>query len=180
MYYFGKLYSIKGSEIKKRTQELLKKVQLYEARKTIADKLSTGMKRRLEIACALINKPKVLILDEPTEDLDPILRREIVAIIRKINSEETTVLLTSHLLNEIEGLCDNIAILHNGKIDVMDTPNNLKRKFNKSSLDDVFVAVLKSNSRSDIQQNTKSDSSSPQNEDKSKALMLVKNAKKTI
>ncbi|MDD5254326.1 MAG: ABC transporter ATP-binding protein [Candidatus Nanoarchaeia archaeon] len=133
LHYFGKLYNMNRAETIKRIDELLPLVELESSKKVLAKNLSTGMSRRLDIACAMIHHPKVLILDEPTEDLDPVLRREILKLIRKINTEEgTTIIITSHLLNEIEAICTKIAILHKGKIIRSGTPNELKDMYTKN------------------------------------------------
>lgn len=143
LMYFGKLYGLKTKDLKKRIDYLLKTLDLEQARKILAKSLSTGMARRLDIACALIHSPKVLILDEPTEDLDPLLRKELIKTLKKIRDDGTTIILTSHLLTELESLCDKIAILKNGKIVKMDTPSNLKKEYKTDSLDDVFEIVIK-------------------------------------
>ncbi len=143
LYYFGNLYGLNSKELKVKTNELVSFVELEDAIETLGSRLSMGMKRRLDIACSLINKPKVLILDEPTQDLDPILRREIITLIRRLNKEEnTTVIITSHLLGEIEELCDEIGILQEGKIVEIGSPSFLKKKYSKRNLDDVFEAVV--------------------------------------
>ena len=148
LFYFGTLYKLKKEEIKARTDELLKLLDIDYARKTLARLLSAGMGRRLDIACALIHNPKVLILDEPTQDLDPILRRELVASVRRINKEkETTIVITSHLLGEIDDLCDTIAILYKGKIVKMGTPTQLKQFYGKKSIDDVFTFIVQKSER---------------------------------
>ena len=81
--YFARLYSMKEDSIKKRAKALLDLMDLTDAGNLLAKELSTGMLRRLDIACSLIHNPKVLILDEPTEDLDPVLRKEMLALIKK-------------------------------------------------------------------------------------------------
>ncbi len=130
LFYFGKMYSIKKHEILQKTKELLELVELSDASNVIANQLSIGMRRRLDIACALLNDPEVLVLDEPTEDLDPTLRKEILALIKRINIEKsTTIIVTSHLLNEMETICNKIAILHHGKIMEIGTPDNLKERY---------------------------------------------------
>ncbi len=141
--YFGKLYSLKSKAINDRITELLRLLELEEARKFLGKNLSAGMQRRLDIACALIHSPKVLILDEPTEDLDPLLRKEIIKTLKKIRDTGTTIILTSHLLGEIETLCENIGILNCGRIVKFDSPSNLKKLYGKNSLDDVFESVIK-------------------------------------
>ncbi|MFA5175775.1 MAG: ABC transporter ATP-binding protein [Candidatus Nanoarchaeia archaeon] len=134
LYYFGKLYSIPRKELKERVRKLLDLVELTYAKKTLGGSLSTGMKRRLDIACALIHKPVVLILDEPTEDLDPILRKELLNLIRRINEAGTTIIITSHLLEEVEELCDVIAILHKGKLLKIGSPVAIEREYGKNEI----------------------------------------------
>lgn len=130
--FFGTLYGISKELIQINIKKLLKFVELEKSENVVAENLSSGMQRRLDIACSLINNPKVLIMDEPTQDLDPVLRKEIVNLIRKINENGTTVILTSHLLFEAEVLCDEIAILHEGKILEVGTPDQLKSMYSKN------------------------------------------------
>src|SRR3989338_10809493 len=130
--FFGTLYGLSSKLIDSNIKKLLKFVELEDAEKTLAENLSSGMQRRLDIACSLINNPKVLIMDEPTQDLDPVLRKEIVNLIRKINENGTAVILTSHLLFEAEVLCDEIAILHQGKVLEVGTPEQLKNMYSKN------------------------------------------------
>ncbi len=132
MAYFGRLYNMRSQDIKKRTEILLDLVELTGANNVIAEELSTGMQRRLDIACALIHNPKMLLLDEPTEDLDPVLRKELLGLLKKINAMGTTVIMTSHMLNEIETVCDEIAILHNGYIVEAGAPMAIKDKYSKN------------------------------------------------
>ncbi|MBS3167094.1 ABC transporter ATP-binding protein [Candidatus Woesearchaeota archaeon] len=130
--YFGKLYSLTDKQIKENSESILKLVELYDYKNMLAEHLSGGMQRRLNIACALIHNPKILILDEPTEDLDPILREEIIMLIKKINSQKTTVIMTSHLLDEAERICDTIAVLHNGIVIASGSPHELIDTYSKS------------------------------------------------
>ena len=129
--YFGKLYGLTDSYINSRVDNVLKLVGLYDSRKTLADELSTGMRRRLDLACSLIHDPNILILDEPTEDLDPNLRREVIHLIKTINKQGKTVIITSHLLGEIENICDLVGIISNGKLIKFDTPEKLKEEYTK-------------------------------------------------
>lgn len=132
LYYFGRLYNMKKEDIKKRSEILLDLVDLSGAEMVLAGELSTGMQRRLDIACALIHDPEILIMDEPTEDLDPVLRKELLALLKKINDEGTTIIITSHMLSDIENVCDKIAILHNGYIVEEGSPLVLKNKYSKN------------------------------------------------
>jgi ABC-2 type transport system ATP-binding protein len=141
--YFGKLYNMKNSDITKRVNELLKFTDMEESRDYIAEELSTGMYRRLDIACSMIHNPKILLLDEPTGNLDPVLRKKLMALIKKISDEGTKVIITSHLLGEIEEICDELAILHHGRIVEMGTPDELKDKYTKDQ--EVRVETKKRN-----------------------------------
>lgn len=124
--YFGTLYGLNRSVILKNIDKILPLLELQEAKNVIAENLSDGMQRRFDLACALINYPKVLILDEPTEDLDPPLRRQILKLIRDLNALGTTIIITSHLLEEVEDICDYIAILNNKSIEKFGTLSQLR------------------------------------------------------
>lgn len=130
--------------------ELLKEVELEEKAKSRVEQMSGGQKQRFSIASALVNKPKVLFLDEPTTGLDPQARRHLWDLIRAIKKKGITVILTTHYLEEAELLCDRVAIMDNGKIIALDSPKNLikdllKRGFKKeqhveqANLEDVFI-----------------------------------------
>lgn len=127
--HFGSLYDLPDEMKHKRIVELLKLTKLYESRNRLAMNLSGGMQKRLSIACALIHKPKVLILDEPTSDLDPILRRQTWDIVKDINKKGTTIIVASHFLQELEKMCTEIAVLHNSEILAAGSPNELKNTF---------------------------------------------------
>ncbi|MFZ2126080.1 MAG: ABC transporter ATP-binding protein [Candidatus Microsaccharimonas sp.] len=130
--------------------ELLEEVQLTDKAKSYVEKLSGGQKQRFSIAAALVNKPRVLFLDEPTTGLDPQARRNLWDLISSIKQKGITVVLTTHYMDEAELLCDRIAIMDNGEIVTIDTPKNLvkaliKRGFKKAqhveqaNLEDVFI-----------------------------------------
>src|SRR3989344_3021067 len=106
-------YGLNKKIITTNSERILKLLKLDNTKNVVAENLSGGMKRRLDLACALIHYPRVLILDEPTEELDPRLRGEMIDLIKQISKTGTTVLVTSHLLWEMERLCDEIAIIHN-------------------------------------------------------------------
>ena len=116
LLYTAGYFGIKKDIAKKRTLELLNEFNLFEKRKVRVDYLSGGMKRRLIIARALVHDPEILILDEPTAGLDVELRHELWDLLKKINKEGKTILLTSHYIEEIEALCKTVCIIHKGKI----------------------------------------------------------------
>jgi len=124
---FARLYGVPVS----RADELLEMLDLTEAAKRRVKTYSTGMKQRLVIARALINSPKVLFLDEPTRGLDPASARELRELIVKLAAGGTTVVLTTHYMNEADELCDRVAFLKEGKIVALDSPQELKLKYGR-------------------------------------------------
>ncbi len=114
--HFGSLYNISHSVILANANALLKLTRLEQSKHTLAQELSFGMQKRLGIICALIHKPELIILDEPTADLDPILREEILSLILKIKKKGITVIIASHFLDDMEEICDRVAIIKNGRI----------------------------------------------------------------
>lgn len=136
---FGSLYSLSQDARHTNAKILLKLMGLYDSRHLLAESLSGGMLKRLDIACALIHDPKILILDEPTADLDPYLRKQMWHLIRKINKKGTTIILSSHFLDELEELCDRIGVIHNGQMKKTGTPHELKKAY--SAGDEVHVTT---------------------------------------
>lgn len=114
--FFGSLYGLKGGKLEENTKETLEFVGLYEKRKDRAKTFSGGMKRRLNIACGLVHRPKLLILDEPTVGIDPQSRNHIMESITQLNKQGMTILYTTHYMEEAEHLCDRIAIMDMGQI----------------------------------------------------------------
>ncbi|MCL7413714.1 MAG: ABC transporter ATP-binding protein [ANME-2 cluster archaeon] len=125
--YFGSLYGVAVIDRKKRSHRVLELLQLTEKKDSRASTLSGGMKTRLNIACALIHKPEVLILDEPSVGLDPVSRKALWDTIREVNSEGTTILITTHYMEEADLLSDRILIMHRGNIVAEGTPEDLKK-----------------------------------------------------
>jgi fluoroquinolone transport system ATP-binding protein len=128
--FFKKLYS---STID--VDELLKRVGLYEDRKKKVSQFSKGMKVRLNFVRAMLNNPKVLFLDEPTNGLDPKNARIIKDLIKEFKEEGGTVLLTTHLMNDVDELCDRVAFMADGRIVEISTPKELKLKYGSREVD---------------------------------------------
>lgn len=126
LLFFAKLYDVPQGDL----DNLMKRVGLYDRRKTLAEKLSTGMKQRMLIVRAIINKPQVLFLDEPTSGLDPSTSQSIHELIKELQSEGTTIFLTTHDMHEATILCDKIVLLNKGQIVEAGTPSNLIQKYN--------------------------------------------------
>ena len=129
---------------------LLQKVNLVDKAKSKFKELSGGQKQRFSIATTLINKPKIIFLDEPTTGLDPQARRNLWDLIKEIRANGTTVIITTHYMDEAEVLCDRVAIIDSGKIIAINTPNHLidelvetgfekVKEVKKANLEDVFI-----------------------------------------
>jgi ABC-2 type transport system ATP-binding protein len=131
LHYFGQLYGVPQKEIKERAINLLKLVGLEDNEKLLAKNLSGGMKRRLDLACSLMHSPKILILDEPTAGLDPGLRKHMWDLIMRINKSGTTVLVSSHILVDIEHFCTRIGIINHGELLKVGPPNELKDLYSR-------------------------------------------------
>jgi len=128
MELHARLHHLKLSERRQRIAELLDYVELAEQANHIVDKLSGGMKRRLMIARALIHRPKLLFLDEPTVGLDAQTRRRLWELIRRMNLDGTTVLLTTHYIEEAEALCGRVGIIHLGHLIALGSPLELRQR----------------------------------------------------
>ena len=127
LMFTGALYGVSRKETARRAEELLRAFDLYDKRKVKVKGFSQGMRRKLVIAMALINKPRVLFMDEPTTGLDVQSVIAIREMVRDLNREGITIFLTTHNLAEANILCDRVAIINRGRIVATDTPENLKR-----------------------------------------------------
>lgn len=137
---YARYFNIPSSISGPRSSELLDFVELGEKSQTRITDLSGGMKRRLVLARSLINNPELMILDEPTTGLDPLSRRTVWAKLEQLKKKNTTLLLTTHYMEEAEKLCDRVAIMNSGKIVAIDTPMRLMETHG-GSLEDVYLRL---------------------------------------
>lgn len=124
--FFASLYGLKGEELKKRTSEALEFVGLSDRAKQYPKGFSGGMKRRLNIACAIAHRPKLIIMDEPTVGIDPQSRNHILQSVKKLNSMGCTIIYTTHYMEEVEAICTKIGIIDHGKVIAEGTKEELK------------------------------------------------------
>ncbi|KAB8169957.1 ATP-binding cassette domain-containing protein [Streptomyces sp. 3MP-14] len=137
IHTFAALYGVPA----KRADEMLETVGLTEKAGTRDDKLSGGQAQRLSIACALVHDPELVFLDEPTTGLDPQARRNLWDLLRAINAQGRTVVLTTHYLDEAEILCDRVAIMDAGRILRVGVPSELIAELGVKNLEDVFLQL---------------------------------------
>jgi ABC-2 type transport system ATP-binding protein len=140
--YHGGYFGMPRKERKERAKELLDTFSLNEKRNDRTRTLSGGMKRRLILARALMHRPRLLILDEPTAGVDVELRLELWHYVQRINEEGTTILLTTHYLEEAEQLCSRIAFINHGEIVAQGSSPELAAQFGVSSLEDAYLALV--------------------------------------
>jgi len=142
MDFHGILYKVPPALRKKRIEELLKTVELWDRRKDFVKQFSGGMKRRLEIARGLLHHPRILFLDEPTVGLDPQTRNHIWTYIQNLNKKEkTTVFFTTHYMEEADRVADEVTIIDHGKIAAQGTPAELKKRAKAKTLDEAFIKL---------------------------------------
>ena len=147
LQFMAGLYHVPKRLRNERCRELLKTFGLYDRRSTRFGKLSSGLKRRLTIAAALIHNPNVLFFDEPTSGLDVMSARSLRSLLRELKETGVTTFLTTHYIEEADQLCERIAIIVKGKIVTLDTPQNLKLKFQSAPTIEVsFSSPIKSSS----------------------------------
>jgi ABC-2 type transport system ATP-binding protein len=145
---FGRMSGMEAEAIRKRGVELLEKLRIEKWIDVRVKKYSKGMTQRLGLACALLHSPTILLLDEPTDGVDPVGRREIRDLLQEQAKNGTAVLLNSHLLSEIELTCDRVAVLRNGKVAAAGTVEELTRRSAKykmvaTPIDDAMIAAFR-------------------------------------
>ena len=146
LLHFGKLYGLQHDTLIANAKALLEITQLFDHRNKLAEHLAQGMQRRLDIACSLIHKPKVLILDEPTADLDPLLQQEILHLLQDVNQQGVTIVVASHHLDSVEDLCNKVAVIHNGRVHSHGLIDDVKKPF----LREHFTINLRSGSNKEL------------------------------
>lgn len=149
LVYHGGYFGMDRGEAHSRADEMIEAFDLADKAETLTPRLSGGMKRRLTLARALLHRPRLVILDEPTAGVDVELRHDLWRYIRRLHQEGTTILLTTHYLEEAEALCEDIALIGRGRILARDTPDGLKRRFDAATLEEVYLQTVGSGAGQD-------------------------------
>lgn len=144
MEYQGRLYYMPVREIRARTEELLSFAGLTEHRRKTVRKLSGGMKRKLMVCRALLTGPKLLLLDEPTAGMDAIARRQMWNLLRRLNRQGLTILLTTHYIEEAQALCNRVALMDGGRLTEVDTPAGLIEGLGAFAVDELLEDGVRS------------------------------------
>ena len=144
MEYQGRLYRMPRKVIREKTEELLTFAGLSEFRRRTVRHLSGGMKRKLMICRALMIEPEILLLDEPTAGMDALSRRQMWNLLRKVNNNSMTIVLTTHYIEEAQALCGRVALINQGRLQKLDSPEALIRELGPFAVDETADNDLKS------------------------------------
>jgi sodium transport system ATP-binding protein len=147
LVYFGRLNGIPAGEIQTRTQRIADELDMHEFLDRRCDTFSTGMKQKTSIARTLIHDPAVMIFDEPTVGLDIMAARRIVQFVRECRDRGKTVVYSTHIMSEVEKLCDVIGIIHAGKLLAEGTLENLRDRYHEQDMEEIFVSAVGGDSR---------------------------------
>lgn len=139
MVYFGRLKGIE--QPREWSMNYLKRVGLEDFAKTKIEKLSQGMQQKVQLGITVMDEPDLLILDEPTKGFDPVNRRLLMEIIEELHQKGSTIILITHYMDEVEKLCDHILLLKNGVARASGTINEVRNKFHRNSLDQIFIDI---------------------------------------
>jgi ABC-2 type transport system ATP-binding protein len=146
--FFGGIYGLSDADIKDKSERLIDQLGLQNEAKKLVGSLPLGWKQKLSFSVALLHEPKIVFLDEPTGGVDPVTRRQFWDLIYEAAARGVTIFVTTHYMDEAE-YCNRISIMVDGKIEALDTPRNLKAKFDVESMDDVFFQLARGARRSD-------------------------------
>jgi sodium transport system ATP-binding protein len=140
--HFGRLYGMPEELLQSRLQSIFKTLQMTEIRDMLGSKMSTGMKQKVSIARAIIHDPPVMIFDEPTSGLDVLVARKLLQAIASLKEEGKCIIFSTHIMREVEKLCDRIAIIHRGKILAMGTIAELEAQSGEADLEELFFELI--------------------------------------
>jgi ABC-2 type transport system ATP-binding protein len=138
LQFFASLYGLKGKKQQQRINEVMEIVQLSDHLTKLVSNYSGGMKRRLSLAISLLHKPKLLILDEPTVGIDPVLRKGIWKAFNNLKNNGTTIIVTTHVMDEAEK-CDRLGLMRDGGLIAVGTPKELKEQTNSETIEEAFL-----------------------------------------
>ncbi len=142
MQFYGGIYGMRPKEIKSKSGELLERLGMEEHARALVGSLPLGWKQKIAFSTAILHKPQIVFLDEPTGGVDPITRRQFWELIYAAADSGTTVFVTTHYMDEAE-YCDRISMMVDGEIRALDTPSGLKKTFASDSMDEVFIKIAR-------------------------------------
>ncbi len=140
--YFARLYGLEGERLRTRMEEVFASLQMNEFRDTLGAKMSTGMRQKVSIARAIIHDPPVLIFDEPTAGLDVLVARSVMQNIERLRALGKCILFSTHIMREVERLCDRVAVVSRGRIQACGTLEELRHQHGQNDLEELFFSLV--------------------------------------
>ena len=148
--YFGQLHGIEGDVLQQRLENVFNRLKMNDIRDVLGAKMSTGMKQKVSIARALIHDPPVLIFDEATVGLDVLVGRALLEIVADLRDQGKSIIFSTHIMREVERLCDRIAIIHQGRVLAEGTQEELRESFEEDDLEELFFQLITNQSQSAV------------------------------
>jgi sodium transport system ATP-binding protein len=140
--YFGGLYGLEGTQLKARVDYVTEKLRLHEFSDRLCDKLSTGQKQRVNIARTILHDPPVLFFDEPTAGLDVVTSQDVMEFIEEARTQGKTVIFSTHIMSEVERLCDDVVVIHDGIVRGQGTVADFKAQTGEATLEKAFLSLV--------------------------------------
>jgi sodium transport system ATP-binding protein len=140
--YFARLYGLEGERLRQRMEEVFHNLQMNDFRDVLGAKMSTGMRQKVSIARAIVHDPPVLIFDEPTAGLDVLVARAVLDNIRRLRDQGKCILFSTHIMREVEKLCDRVAIISKGRIRAAGTLTELQEQYRQHDVEELFFSLV--------------------------------------
>jgi len=140
--YYGRLYGIPEHVLQPRIDHLFERLQMQEIRDTLGSKMSTGMKQKVSIARTIVHDPSVLIFDEPTSGLDVLVARKVIDEVRALRDQGKCIIYSTHIMREVEKLCERIAIIYKGRILDMGSVEELQNRYQQPDMEELFFTLI--------------------------------------
>ncbi len=146
--YYGRLYGVPEGKLQERLETIFDTLQMNAIRDVLGSKMSTGMKQKVSIARTIVHDPPVLIFDEPTSGLDVLVARAVIKTIDSLRSQGKCIIFSTHIMREVEKLCDRVAIIHKGKILAMGTLAELAERYHQPDVEELFFDLIQEHDES--------------------------------
>tara|TARA_R110002111_G_scaffold256979_2_gene324609 strand:+ start:95725 stop:96486 length:762 start_codon:yes stop_codon:yes gene_type:complete len=140
--YFGRLYDIEENELQQRLDRIFTTLQMQDIKDVLGSKMSTGMKQKVSIARTIVHDPPVLIFDEPTTGLDVLVARAVLKTIEALRDEGKCIIFSTHIMREVEKLCDRVAVIYKGKILAIGSIPELEEQYHESDMEELFFSLI--------------------------------------
>jgi sodium transport system ATP-binding protein len=147
--YYGQLYGMPPEALQQRLERIFAELQMNSIRDLLGSKMSTGMKQKVSIARTIVHDPPVLIFDEPTSGLDVLVARAVLQAIERLRDQGKCIIFSTHIMREVEKLCDRVAVIHKGRILAMGTVEELKQRYQQPDIEEVFFALIEQSESAD-------------------------------